>query len=149
MRVHRRRRLYFILLLLAGLSIAVGFSLFALRQNINLYYTPRDVLQGKVGAGHLFRLGGMVVKGSVHHLSNSLKTTFVLTDYHGKVMVSYNDILPSLFREGQGIVAQGRLNSKGVFVADQVLAKHNASYHPPEIGKLPSQHSVILSKKDR
>jgi len=133
MRIHRRRRLYFILLLLTGISVAVGFSLFALRQNINLYYTPQDVLKHKERVGRLFRLGGMVVKGSVKRIPNSVKVTFVLTDYHGKVTVSYEGILPSLFREGQGIVTQGRLNSKGVFVADQVLAKHDSTYHPPEI----------------
>lgn len=133
MRIHRRRRLYFILLLLAGISVAVGFSLFALRQNINLYFTPQDVEMHKERVGRLFRLGGMVVKGSVKRIPNSLKVTFVLTDYHGNVTVSYKGILPSLFREGQGIVAQGRLNSEGVFVADQVLAKHDSTYHPPEI----------------
>jgi len=133
MQVHRKRRLYFILLCLLGLGLAVGFSLFALRQNINLYYTPKDVLQHKEPVGVLFRLGGMVVKGSVHRIPNSLKVTFVLTDYHGKAMVTYNGVLPSLFCEGQGIVAQGRLNEKGVFVADYVLAKHDATYHPPNI----------------
>jgi len=133
MLVHRKRRLYFILLLLVGMGIAVAFSLFALRQNINLYYTPKDVLRHKELAGHVFRLGGMVVKGSVRRVPNSLNLSFVLTDYHGKVTVSYEGVLPSLFREGQGIVAQGRLNAKGVFVADRVLAKHDASYHPPEV----------------
>jgi len=133
MLVHRRRRIYFILLLLAGLGVAVGFSLFALRQNINLYYTPREVLQHKASVGALFRLGGMVVKGSLHRVPNSLKVSFVLTDFHQDITVFYEGLLPSLFREGQGIVAQGRLNSKGVFVASQVLAKHDANYHPPGV----------------
>jgi len=131
---HRKKRLYFILSLLLGLSLAVGFALFALRQNINLYYTPKDVVQHEEAQGRLFRLGGMVVKGSVHRVPNSLKVSFVLTDYHARVTVLYDGVLPSLFREGQGIVAQGRLNKKGEFVADQVLAKHNADYHPPGVG---------------
>ena len=146
MLVHRRRRLYFILLLLVGIGSAVGFSLFALRQNINLYYTPEQLLRHKEPVGHHFRLGGMVVKGSVHRVPNTLKLSFVLTDYHASVKVSYDGILPSLFREGQGIVAQGKLQANGVFVADRVLAKHNANYHPPGIGKTPSQASFILPK---
>lgn len=133
MLVHRRRRLYFILLLLAGVGLAIGFSLFALRQNIDLYYTPQKVAQNKAVVGQRFRLGGMVLKGSVRRVPDSLKVTFVLTDYKSKVTVFYNGVLPSLFREGQGIVAQGRLNSKGVFVADQVLAKHDSTYRPPQI----------------
>ncbi len=132
MKLQRRRRLYFILLLLAGFSVAVGFSLFALRQNIDLYYTPKDIAQHKEITGQQFRLGGLVVKNSLRRIPNTLNVNFVLTDFHNKITVSYDGVLPSLFREGQGIVAQGHLNKNGVFIADQVLAKHDASYHPPQ-----------------
>lgn len=131
MRTQRKRRLYFILLLLIGISAAVGFALFALRQNINLYYTPSQLLEQH--SHRVARLGGLVVKGSVQHQKNSLQVSFVLTDFHCKVRVKYDGMLPSLFREGRGIVAQGHLNAKGIFIADQVLAKHDANYHPPEI----------------
>lgn len=130
---HHKRRLYFIFLLLAGISSAVAFSLFALRKNINLYFTPSELYLQPSERVRFVRLGGLVVNGSVRHDPNSLKVTFVLTDYHHKMMVKYEDILPSLFREGQGIVAKGYLNAQGVFIADQVLAKHDANYHPPKI----------------
>lgn len=129
MRVERKRRLFFILFLVAGISIAVGFALFALRRNIDLYYTPSQLFAHP--KSRTVRLGGLVVKGSVHHQMNSLQVSFVLTDCHRQVMVRYNGVLPSLFREGQGIVAQGHLNAKGIFIADQVLAKHDSNYHPP------------------
>ena len=135
MKIKRRRRLYLIVILICGMSTAVGLALYALSKNINLYFTPRQVLSMHIKPGKEFRLGGMVMKGSLHRFANSLQVTFVLTDYHAKVTVAYDGVFPSLFREGQGIVAQGRLNSKGVFVADQVLAKHDASYHPPGILK--------------
>ena len=135
MLIKRRRRLYFIVFLIAGISIAVGLSLFSLRQNINLYYTPVQVLEHKAPNGRVFRLGGMVVKGSVHRVPNTLRISFVLTDYHANIKVKYNGMLPSLFRVGQGIVAQGKLNLKGVFIADQVLAKHDSTYRPPGVRK--------------
>lgn len=130
----RKRRLYFILIVLVGISAAVAFALFALRKNINLYYTPSELFQQKLQSA--VRLGGFVVQGSVHHQKNTLKVTFVLTDFHQKVPVEYVGVLPSLFREGQGIVAAGHLNTKGVFVANQVLAKHGAQYHPPNINRV-------------
>ena len=133
MRTQRKRRLYFILFLMVGVSLAVGFALFALRQNINLYLTPAELLLRSIDRHKVVRLGGMVVKGSVHHELKSLKVTFVLTDFHRKIKVEYEGILPSLFRDGQGVVAQGVLQSNGVFKADQVLAKHDANYHPPNI----------------
>ena len=128
----RKRRLCFILLVLASLSLALGLSLYALRQKVNLYKTPQQVLASPPNLNMVFRLGGMVVKGSVQHGEN-LEVNFTLTDFQAQVPVQYQGILPSLFREGQGIVAQGRLNKKGVFIADEVLAKHDANYKPPGI----------------
>jgi len=133
MQTLRKRRLYFVIFMLTGVGLAVAVCLFALRKNINLYLTPQQVLSKHLQPGHTFRLGGLVVRGSVKHIPNSLKVSFVLTDFHRTLVVNYNGILPSLFHDGQGIVAQGQLNINGVFVADQVLAKHDANYHPPEI----------------
>lgn len=129
---HRKRRLYFITLLVGSIGVAVSLALYALRQNVNLYETPQQVIQQSVRPGQVFRLGGMVVKGSVQH-GAGLQVSFALTDYHANIQVQYQGILPSLFREGQGIVAQGRLNDQGIFIADEVLAKHDANYKPPEI----------------
>lgn len=133
MHTKRKRRLYFILLLLFSIGTAIALSLYALRQNIDLYYTPTQLKQAKLLKGRELRLGGMVVKGSVKRVPNTLKVTFVLTDFKQQCTVQYNGILPSLFREGQGIVAEGQVNVQGVFIADQVLAKHDANYHPPGI----------------
>jgi len=128
MRVERKRRLFFILFILVGISVAMGFALFALRHNIDLYYTPSQLL--KHPSHHIVRLGGLVVKGSVHHQQKTLTVSFMLTDFHRKVMVQYQGVLPSLFCEGQGIVAEGHLNASGVFIADQVLANPIATEIP-------------------
>ncbi len=135
---HRKRRLYFIIILITSIGTAIGLALFALRQNVDLYLTPQQVAQHHLSHEQIFRLGGMVVVNSVRHGKN-LEVNFKLTDYHADLAVQYQGILPSLFREGQGIVAQSRLNSQGIFIADQVLAKHDAKYRPPAI--VPQGHS--------
>ena len=128
----RKLRVYGISIIVTGVFIAVGLSLYALRQNINLYYTPSQVKQGQVSRAEVFRMGGLVVKGSIHQQADSMTTEFVLTDTATTIPVKYQGILPDLFREGQGIVAQGRMQGN-VFVADQVLAKHDATYMPPAV----------------
>jgi len=134
MNIKRKRRLYFVLCLLLAVSVAVGSSLFALRQHIDLYYTPTQLLMQQPDAlNRDIRLGGLVVKHSVAHQSRSLWVSFSLADAHRAVKVEYDGILPSLFREGQGIIAKGYLSKQGVFIADQVLAKHDANYHPPGV----------------
>ena len=130
----RRRRLYFILILLTGIGLSVAVASYALRGSIDLYLTPSQLIQ-HAGQQQECRLGGLVVKGSVHDTTGGI--SFALTDYHQTVTVTYRGILPSLFREGQGIVAQGHVNAQGVFVASQVLAKHDENYHPPGIPKEP------------
>ncbi len=129
----RKTRLIIVSMVIMGVGTAIGLALFALRQNINLFYTPSQVYRGKVPHDHEFRLGGIVVPGTVQHAKQGVTVDFVLTDTAHKVKVFYNGILPDLFRQGQGIVAQGRLNSKGDFIADQVLAKHDKNYMPPEV----------------
>jgi len=129
----RKRKLMFVLFILFGVTIAVSLSLYALRQNINLFYTPSQIVSGEVPKAHLFRLGGLVKKGSVERSKKDLNIQFVITDTVNNVTIAYNGILPDLFREGQGIVAKGRLNERGVFMADEILAKHDENYMPPEV----------------
>ena len=126
----RKNRLLVILGIVFGVGSAMGLVLYALRQNINLYYTPTQLLAEKMPSGREIRLGGIVKMGSVWHQSNSLSVNFDLGDGHHEIPVYYYGILPALFREGQGLVTQGHLNQAGVFVADQVLAKHDAKYKP-------------------
>ncbi len=129
----RKKKLILVLLMLTGVGLIVGLVLYALSQNINLFFPPSDIAQGKAPYEKRIRAGGMVREGSVVRSPDSLLVTFVLTDYAHDVTVSYEGILPDLFREGQGIVAQGKLQPNGVFVADEVLAKHDENYMPPEV----------------
>lgn len=138
MHTPRRRRLLFIIVLLTCLSSASALALYALRQNITLYYTPTELLSQSIAASQDIRLGGIVVAHSVKRVPNSLSVTFTLTDFKHQIIVHYKGILPSLFREGQGIVAEGKLTSAHVFMADQVLAKHDENYHPPGISSSSS-----------
>ncbi len=133
MKPARAKRLILILLMLAGVAIGVVFALKSLDQNIMFFFTPTEIVEGKAPANKLFRLGGMVVEGSVNRPDEGLIVQFDITDNLHKVSVSYNGILPDLFREGQGIIAHGRLDDKGGFVAQEVLAKHDENYMPPEV----------------
>ncbi|BBR55074.1 MULTISPECIES: cytochrome c maturation protein CcmE [Pseudomonas] len=135
MNPQRKKRLFLILGLLVGVAIAVGFALSALQQNINLFYTPTQIANGEAPLDTRIRAGGMVEKGSVQRSPDSLDVRFVVTDFNKSVPITYRGILPDLFREGQGIVALGKLNADGVVVADEVLAKHDEKYMPPEVTK--------------
>ncbi|KZY29673.1 MULTISPECIES: cytochrome c maturation protein CcmE [unclassified Oleiphilus] len=129
----RKQRLTLIIFLLVGFGTVIGLAMYALTENINLFYNPTQIAQGEAPKGARIRAGGMVVEGSVKRSENSLATTFALTDYKENVEVSYTGILPDLFREGQGIVALGRLDENNVLIADEVLAKHDENYMPPEV----------------
>ena len=129
----RRNKLLLIVGLLCGVGVIVGLVLYALSQNINLFFSPSDMAQGKAPAHQRIRAGGMVREGSLVRASDSLTVRFVITDFVEDVKVNYTGILPDLFREGQGIVAQGKLNDEGVFLADEALAKHDEKYMPPEV----------------
>ena len=131
----RKKRLLIILAILAGVAIAVGLALSALQQNINLFYTPTQIANGEAPADTRIRAGGMVEKGSLKRSGDSLDVEFVVTDFVKSVTIRYRGILPDLFREGQGIVALGKLNADGVLIADEVLAKHDEKYMPPEVSK--------------
>ncbi len=132
MRALRRQRLIMVVTLVAGVACATGLALVALSRNINLFFSPSQVAAGEAPLDHAFRLGGLVQEHSVERDPGGLTVRFVLTDTVERIPVSYTGILPDLFREGQGIVAQGRLDGQ-IFVADQVLAKHDESYMPPEV----------------
>lgn len=129
----RRQRLFIVLLIVIGAGAAIGLASFALRENINLFYPPSDIASGSVPVGKKIRAGGMVVNGSVKRDPNSLRVDFVITDFKANVPVVYTGILPDLFAEGQGVVANGMLDAQGTFQASEVLAKHDENYMPPEV----------------
>ncbi|KJY96079.1 MULTISPECIES: cytochrome c maturation protein CcmE [Pseudoalteromonas] len=141
MNPRRKKRLITIIALLLGLSSAVGLTLYALQENINLFYTPSELIEGKgkdlekPSIGQKLRIGGMVVPGSVKRDENSLFVEFKLIDSGPMVTIRYKGILPDLFREGQGIVAQGTLVQSDVVEAFEVLAKHDEEYMPEEVAE--------------
>lgn len=128
----RKKTLLILVGVLVGVGIAVGLTLYALRQNLNLFYTPTQLVQKEAPEGRRIQVGGLVMAGSVKRAPDSLATRFTITDLKHQVDVSYTGILPDLFREGQGIVANGRLEN-GVVVAEEVLAKHDENYMPPQV----------------
>jgi cytochrome c-type biogenesis protein CcmE len=121
--------------IVAGVAIAGALALSAFRQNVTFFFDPTQVASGKVPAGERFRLGGMVTQGSLHRAAGSLEVRFVVTDFSHDVPVSYTGVLPDLFREGAGVVAHGHMRADGTFVADEVLAKHDEKYMPPEVAR--------------
>ena len=131
----RKQRLIIVAVIVLGASIAMFLIALALKDNLNLFYAPVRIAAGEVPAGRKIRVGGMVVKGSIDRDPQSLAVRFVLTDYSAEVPVEYQGILPDLFTEDAGAVATGVLNSEGVFVAEQILAKHDEKYMPPEVAK--------------
>ncbi|MCU1728014.1 cytochrome c maturation protein CcmE [Pseudomonas sp. 7P_10.2_Bac1] len=135
MNPQRKKRLIIILVILVGIGAAVALALSALQQNINLFYTPTQIANGEAPLDTRIRAGGMVQNGSLKRSGDSLDVEFVVTDFNKDVTIQYRGILPDLFREGQGIVALGKLNAQGVVVADEVLAKHDEKYMPPEVTK--------------
>jgi len=129
----RHQRLGLIVVGLAALGLATYLVLNALGGNLSYFFSPTEVVEGKAPKDHLFRLGGMVEKDSVKRAEGDLTVNFVVTDSLKTVKVAYTGILPDLFAEGQGVIAQGKLNADNVFVADEVLAKHDENYMPPEV----------------
>ena len=136
----RHKRIALIVGGLAAIAIAASFALNAFRSNLVFFFTPTQVAAGEVPSGNNFRIGGMVKQGSV--IRNGMVVNFVVTDTAKDIMVEYTGILPDLFSEGKGVVAQGKLGSKGQFVASEVLAKHDENYMPPE-----AQHALDQAKQ--
>ncbi|MBF0264649.1 MAG: cytochrome c maturation protein CcmE [Gammaproteobacteria bacterium] len=129
----RKKRMTLIGVLILGTALAVGLILKAMNENVMFFFSPTQVMAGEAPKNKLFRVGGMVVEGSVVRVPNSVKVQFDLTDNAKIITVEYEGILPDLFREGQGIIANGRLDAKGNVIADEVLAKHDENYMPPEV----------------
>lgn len=130
---NRRRRLYWVLGIVAGVAVAAGLAFQAMRSNVMFYFDPTQVVAREVKVGHRFRMGGMVEKGSFTRTPGSLEASFLVTDFRNTVKVRYAGVLPDLFREGSGVVAHGKLDADGVFIAEEVIAKHDENYMPPEV----------------
>ncbi len=142
----RRRRLWWVLALVLAGGLATTLVALALQRNVAYLYTPSEVLRGDAGDHARFRLGGMVEKGSFQRAAGSLQAHFRVTDGDAQLPVSYDKILPDLFREGQAVIATGRMQG-GVFVAEDVLAKHDENYMPKEVadkmGAAHRKHDVV------
>jgi len=130
----RQKRMTLVLGIVAGVSVAAWLGMQAFRANVMFFFDPSQIVAGEAPAGERFRLGGMVEKGSVVKTAGTLDIKFLVTDFKHTVPVKYSGILPDLFREGQGVVAHGRLKD-GTFVADEILAKHDEKYMPPEVAR--------------
>lgn len=129
----RHQRLIFVGVVLTGVAVATALALTAIGENMLYFYSPTQIAAGEAPRGQELRVGGLVVDGSVARQANGLDVRFNLTDTAAAVTVAYTGILPDLFREGQGIVALGKLDANGVFQAREVLAKHDEKYMPPEV----------------
>jgi cytochrome c-type biogenesis protein CcmE len=138
----RKQRMLAVGLAAAGLVIAVGLTLRAFEENMMFYVEIGDVVKGNAPVDRTFRVGGLVVEGSVVRDPGELEVRFTLTDRKDRLVVVHNGILPDLFREGQGIIAIGRLNSDGDFAAEKVLAKHDENYMPPEVADSLASHAA-------
>ena len=133
MKPHRRKKLAVILFIALGLSAGIGLTAYALRQNINMFYTPTQIAAGEVMGTQTIRVGGMVKEGSIESPGDSVVTKFIATDYAADVAIYYEGRLPDLFREGQGVVVEGQVDNAGIFQASKVLAKHDENYMSQEV----------------
>jgi cytochrome c-type biogenesis protein CcmE len=131
----RKKRIAIVCAILAGMGIAAALILTAFEKNLLYFYSPTQVFEGEAPKERSFRIGGLVLEDSVERNPDSLQVSFVLTDTVNQIKVTYEGILPDLFREGQGIVANGKLDMNNVFNADEVLAKHDENYMPPEVAQ--------------
>ena len=137
----RRKRLVTVVAILIGVGIATAFALQAFQKNLLYYYSPSQIQAGEAPSSRSFRVGGLVENGSLKREPGSLEVRFTLTDYAHEVGVSYTGVLPDLFREGQGVIARGKLRPDGTFVAEEVLAKHDENYMPPEVKQSLKPHA--------
>ena len=144
----RHKRIAFICAGLAGLGIAVALALNAFQDNLVFFFSPSQVAAKEAPTGRTFRVGGLVQEGTVKRDTDGLTVRFTVTDTAESIPVVYKGILPDLFKEGKGCVAQGRIGADGVFYADQVLAKHDENYMPPEAGQAidKAKHAREASK---
>jgi cytochrome c-type biogenesis protein CcmE len=146
----RKKRIAIVCAILVGMAIAATLILTAFEKNLLYFYSPTQIIAGEAPTERSFRVGGLVLDGSVDRDPDSLQVSFVLTDTVNEITVTYNGILPDLFREGQGIVANGKLEIDNTFKAEEVLAKHDENYMPPEVAqaleeagaKIPDSHDA-------
>jgi len=131
----RRQRMVLVGLVVAGVAVSAALALQAFRENVLFFFSPTDVVAGTAPVERGFRLGGMVLDGSVQRDPGSLTVSFVVTDFAHSIPVRYTGVLPDLFGEGQGVVARGLLDNDGAFVAEEVLAKHDENYMPPDVAE--------------
>ena len=143
----RQKRFALVALGIVGVGIAATLAINALQSNISYYFSPTQVKAGEAPKDHVFRVGGLVEKGTLERQEDGLTVQFVVTDNAEKVTINYTGILPDLVSEGQGVVTKGRMGSDGVFVAEEVLAKHDESYMPPEVAdSLQTAHNEGVAK---
>ena len=138
----KNQRLLLVALAALALLGAVLLAMWGLKDRASYFYTPADVAAGKAAPGKAMRLGGMVERGSVQKAVDGVTLTFTVEDGDAKTPVTYRGIVPNLFREGSGVVAEGQLRADGVFVADDILAKHDERYMPPQLGNQAAEHKV-------
>lgn len=143
----RQKRMTFVGMLIVGVSLFIWLIMMSLNENINHFYSPSEVIAGSAPDNHSFRIGGLVVTGSVKRDPESLKINFDLTDGNKNFGVLYEGILPDLFREGQGIVATGKLQDN-MFIAEEVLAKHDENYMPPEVAEALEKSGKMKDAKE-
>ncbi|MCK5894948.1 MAG: cytochrome c maturation protein CcmE [Endozoicomonadaceae bacterium] len=148
MKAIRQQRLFLLLFILTGAGLAISMAVMALQQNINLYYSPVQMVSQEAPVDVRIRGGGLVVAGTVIRDSESLDVAFDMTDGAGTITVKYSGILPDLFAEGQGVVGAGKLGSDGVFYADEILAKHDSNYMPPEVLDAIDKAREIVAGRD-
>ncbi|MBW0008147.1 MAG: cytochrome c maturation protein CcmE [Sphingomonas sp.] len=137
----KNQRLVLVSAALVAVLVAVLLAMWGLRNQASFFFTPADIVAGKATDGQAARLGGMVEKGSVRHDPDGVTIRFVVTDGKAQTPVVYRGIVPDLFREGSGAVAEGRMQ-RGTFVADTILAKHDERYMPPQLGNLAAEHKA-------
>jgi|TARA_A200000159_G_scaffold146010_1_gene152031 cytochrome c-type biogenesis protein CcmE len=132
----RKQRLYALIAVLIGSLLATWLVVSALSENMNLFYSPSEILEADIDENVLIRAGGMVKQGSIEKSKDSLNVRFTVTDYQNELIINYEGILPDLFDENAGVVVRGNLKTDGSFKAIEVLAKHDENYMPPEVAKL-------------
>jgi len=132
----RKQRVYAIVTVFLGTVIALVLVMSALSKNMNLFYSPSELLNSEIAQGSIIRAGGMVASGSIEKSTDSLEVIFLITDFQNSLPVIYNGILPDLFSEDAGVVVKGFLQEDGTFFAQEVLAKHDENYMPPEVAKM-------------
>lgn len=145
----RRQRMLTVGLIVICVSLAVGLALQAFQENLLFFYSPTQVLAGEPPEGRKFRLGGLVEEGSLARESGELKISFMVTDLENTLPVSYEGVLPDLFREGQGVVAHGVMQPDGSFLAEEVLAKHDENYMAPEVAELLAEQGHPVGGKNK